>query len=74
LQKRDDKEVTAQRYAPTPERYVSAEEVENYGKPFDQRIQRSVRRLAEQLNHARKLKEPIRKIFNEARLWDLINS
>jgi type I restriction enzyme M protein len=44
----------------TPGRYVGAEEVEDDGEPFDEKMQRLVTTLNEQFAESRKLEKAIR--------------
>ena len=53
-------EIIQHGYVLTPGRYVGAEEVEDDGEPFDEKMQRLVAQLNEQFTESRKLEKAIR--------------
>jgi len=55
----DLKEIEAHGFVLTPGRYVGAEELEDDGEPFDQKMQRLVAQLREQTENAHKMDEAI---------------
>ncbi|MBI4831743.1 MAG: SAM-dependent DNA methyltransferase [Candidatus Lindowbacteria bacterium] len=48
------------RYVLTPGRYVGAEEVEDDGEPFDEKMKRLTAKLEEQFTESAKLEKAIR--------------
>jgi type I restriction enzyme M protein len=54
-------EISSHGYVLTPGRYVGAEEVETDGEPFDAKMRRLTKTLAEQLAEGHKLEKEIRK-------------
>jgi type I restriction enzyme M protein len=55
------KEIAAHGHVLTPGRYVGAEEVEDDGEPFEEKMKRSTKQLAEQFSESAKLEAAIRK-------------
>ncbi|MHB9022213.1 MAG: N-6 DNA methylase [Halothiobacillus sp.] len=53
-------EIAAHGYVLTPGRYVGAEEVEDDGEPFEEKMQRLVAQLDEQFAESAKLEQSIK--------------
>jgi type I restriction enzyme M protein len=58
-------EIRAHQHALTPGRYVGAEDVEDDGEPFDEKMARLVGKLEEQFAEGANLQKVIRKNLNE---------
>jgi type I restriction enzyme M protein len=58
-------EIRAQQHVLTPGRYVGAEEVEDDGEPFDEKMVRLVAKLRQQFNEGAMLEKVIRKNLKE---------
>jgi type I restriction enzyme M protein len=54
-------EIAANSYVLTPGRYVGAEDIEDDGEPFDQKVQQLTAQLSKQMEESRKLDDEIRK-------------
>ncbi len=60
LQSRATEEIAEHGYVLTPGRYVGAEDVEDDGEPFEEKMQRLTATLREQFAEGRRLEEEIR--------------
>ncbi|MGV8088374.1 MAG: type I restriction-modification system subunit M [Methanomicrobiales archaeon] len=56
-------EIQKNGYVLTPGRYVGAEDIEDDGEPFEEKIERLTAKLGEQFSESEKLEEEIRKNF-----------
>ena len=61
-------EIAAHGYVLTPGRYVGAEEIEDDGEPFDEKMKRLTAKLEEQFTESAKLEAQIRKNLKELSL------
>ena len=58
-------EIASHGYVLTPGRYVGAEEIEDDGEPFDEKMKRLTAKLEEQFTESAKLEAQIRKNLRE---------